>query len=189
MYGYHATFLGRLDGIARKGLQRGGGSQFGGGYAGHSRGRIFLTEWSGVPYWMSKMEDIANHNSDWDSPESAAWMPVALRVDLGGLAGRLGDDEIGSRDAMSKAWFIEEDIPSDLIEAWDGSRWVPVRSADVESMAEEAVARAEYESDDGEPYDEWGDNEGWWEFDLDQFIPTKRASASRVARRWSALRG
>jgi hypothetical protein len=186
LHGYHATFLGRLDQIAQGGLRRSGGSsQFNGGYSAHSKGRVFLTEWRGVSFWMNKMEDIANHNTDWDDPESATgWMPVTLRVDMTELADRLGDDEVGTQDARSKAWYIEEDIPADLIEAWNGSRWVPVKSVDPEDMADKARELAEYESDDDEPYDDGGDNDGWWTFDLGQFVPSKKASSTRVARRW-----
>ena len=146
---------------------------------------MFLSDWQGVHYWMSKMEDIANSKSDWDDPEyDSQWMPIALRVDLAELGDLLQDDELGARDSTGDAWFIEDDIPPALIEVWDGSRWVPVKSADEEGMAEEAIEKAEYESDDGSPYEPYGDNDGWWEYDLEQFMPSRRASVRKVARRW-----
>ena len=174
-YGYHATFLGRINSIARSGLQTSGGGQFS-GYGGHSRGRIFLTAWDGIRYWLSKMEDLANSQTDWNDPDSdAGWMPVALRINIDSL--NLAEDELGTRDSGGEdAWYVENNIPSNSIEIWTGSRWTPIRNADTDAMADDARKNATYTSDGDEPYDEWGDNDGWWEFDLEQFEPSKRAS-------------
>jgi hypothetical protein len=171
-YGYHATFLHNLDGIASSGLRPSGGSQFGGGYSGHSRGRVFLSDWGGASFWMSKMEDIANHNSDFKTEDDFGWTPISLRVDIGGLEGELSEDELGRRDSgQSAAWYVEETIDPDFIEVWNGSRWVPVRSADPDTMMDQSRDAATYESDEDEEYDEWGEPTGWWEVDFDVFMP------------------
>lgn len=171
-YGYHATFLHNLDSIASSGLRPSGGSQFGGGYSGHSRGRVFLSEWDGVSFWMSKMEPIAHDNSEFNKEDDFGWTPISLRVDIDGLEGELSDDELGRRDSgQSAAWYVEETIDPDFIEVWDGSRWVPVRSADPDTMMDQSRDAATYDSDDGEEYDEWGEPTGWWEVDFDVFMP------------------
>ncbi|MEI6567962.1 MAG: hypothetical protein WCR20_14890, partial [Verrucomicrobiota bacterium] len=128
-YGYHSTFLGRVDGIAELGLQPSGGSQFNGGYAGHSKGRIFLSSWDGVGFWLSKMEDIAHHNSDFDSEACFEWTPVVLRVDLDFFDQE--QDEVGQRDSGAEAWHSSEVIDPDYIDIWDGMKWVELDSVDV----------------------------------------------------------
>lgn len=171
-YGYHATFLHNLDGIASSGLLPSGGSQFGGGYSGHSRGRVFLSDWRGVSFWMSKMEGIANHNSDFKTEDDFGWTPISLRVDIEGLEGELSEDELGRRDSgQSAAWYVEETVDPDFIEVWNGSRWVPVRSADPDTMMDQSRGAASYESDEDEEYDEWGEPTGWWEVDFNVFMP------------------
>lgn len=174
-YGYHATFLGRLDSIASGGLRRSGGSQFGGGYSGHSRGRVFLSDYDGLRFWMSKMEDIAHHSTDWDTEESAGWTPVALRVDITELRERLSTDELGERDSGGdRAWYIEENIPPSLIEVWDGRSWARLSSGTQDEMMDEAIDAAEFESDENDS-GEWGQT-GWYEMDLELFEPSKKAS-------------
>jgi len=173
-YVYHATFLHNLDSIATDGLLPSEGSQFGGGYSGHSRGRVFLSDWRGVSFWMSKMEDIANHNSDFKTEDDFGWTPISLRVDIGGLEGELSEDELGRRDSgQSAAWYVEETVDPDFIEVWNGSRWVPVRSADPDTMMDQSRDASTYESDEDEEYDEWGEPTGWWEVDFDVFMPGK----------------
>jgi len=88
-YLYHATFLHNLDGIAARGLTRSGGSQFNEGYSAHSQGRVFLSEWDAVSYWMSKMEDIANAMLYLTSPASSWVSGQIINVHGGGHVTRL----------------------------------------------------------------------------------------------------
>ena len=58
-YVYHVTFYNRLSSISDRGLVPVGGAQGStlgrGGYAGHSQGKVFLTELEGVPFWYGGM--------------------------------------------------------------------------------------------------------------------------------------
>lgn len=165
---YHVTFLHSLDAIASKGLVPGAGQTFGGGYAGHSRGRVFLTEWDGVRFWMDRYEQLAHHHTD--NPEEG-WVPVALRIDTRGLDPQ--PDEAGSRDAMADAYFVEGRVPAGSIDVWhDG--WQSLASVDPDAMQDEVMANAEVEEDDGER---------WYEVDFEMFTPTRKASPARVALR------
>jgi hypothetical protein len=168
-WGYHATFLGRLGGISSKGLVPSSGSQFNGGYSAHSKGRVFLSGKKGLLFWLGKMEDIAQHESDFTEPENLGWTPVALRVSLKDI--KLHDDELGRKDSYADAWFSEGPILPGDIEVWDGSRWASLRSVDTDTMLEEAQEAAEWESDSGEPYDEWGENDGWFTPNFEIFYP------------------
>jgi hypothetical protein len=163
--GYHATHLHNLAGIAAHGLQPGSGrSAFGGGYGGHSRGRVFLSDLKGVRFWLSKMEQIANDSSDFtDDEESAGWQPVVLRVDVeGATGGDVYDDKPGQRDSGADAFYVEATIQPEWIEVWTGDAWEPIEEADLAAMEEAALAAATYEE---------YDNEGWWELDFEHFAP------------------
>lgn len=175
-FGFHVTHLRRLDGILTDGLLPGAGSQFNGGYTGHSRGRVFLAEWDGVSFWMSKMEDIAHCESDFDDVNAFGWMPVVLRVDLKALGKDLFMDELGTRDSSSDAWFLEESIAPEAISLWDGKRWRPLEDVDPDVLEEQARQAARFESDgeespEGDP--DAGDEpaSGWWELEFDLFAP------------------
>ena len=70
-YLYHVTFLKDLDSIISGGL--GFGGRTGDFYAERSKDKLFFTELDGVSYWMSKLEDRAN--AETDNPEEG-WIPV-----------------------------------------------------------------------------------------------------------------
>lgn len=72
-YLYHATFIHAIPAIQSGGLRPSGGSNYGGGYDAHSKGRIFLSDAGGISYWMNKLEMIANNQTD--HPEEG-WVPV-----------------------------------------------------------------------------------------------------------------
>jgi hypothetical protein len=169
------THLRNLEGIAADGLSLGGRSQFNGGYTGHSRGRVFLTEWDGVGFWMSRMEDIAHSESDFNDDSAFGWMPVVLRVDLGRLKEDLFLDELGARDSSSDAWFLESSIDAEAISIWDGERWRAVEDVDPETLEARARRAARFERDedevDGEPDGEDDPPSGWWELNFDLFEP------------------
>ena len=177
-YGYHATFLKNVDSIGSHGLRPSGGSQFSGGYDGHSRGRVFLSDWSGVDFWLSKMENLAQHNSDFkDIGEDAGWTPVALRVNVKEWADQhledLEEDGPGSKDSYSGAFWTGEEIEPEFIEVWDGGKWASARSADTSRMTQAVEDAASYESDSDEEYDEYGEPTGWWEMDFEILAPGK----------------
>ena len=161
---YHVTFLHSLDSIASRGLRPGAGQTFGGGYAGHSRGRVFLTEWDGVSFWMSKYEDMAHHHTD--NPEEG-WVPVCLKVSTRGLD--LEPDPAGSRDAYADSYFTTESISPRQIQVWHGG-WKAVGSVDTEEMQDEVMEAAEKDADE---------TGTWYEVDFEMFEPARKA-ASRL---------
>lgn len=140
-YLYHVTFIRNLPSIKRVGLVvSGGSSNFSSSYRSHSRDRIFWTSWEGVFYWLSKMEDSANHKSD--DPIDDGMIPVVLKVKRRVLAD-LFADEIGSKDARNDAYYSEDTVPAKVIKFWDGEDWEKLKYADVESLLEEAREAAD----------------------------------------------
>jgi hypothetical protein len=120
---YHVTLFNRLESVARGGLQPGSRSTIGrGGYAGHSKGRLFLTEFAGVDFWYSRTKDHAESQSD--NLKAGGMAPVVLRVKT---PTDLEPDPVGTRDANHDAFFATKVISPSDIEVWDGSRWRPVK--------------------------------------------------------------
>jgi hypothetical protein len=124
-WAYHVTFYNRLEAVADRGLLpvagMHGSSMGKGGYAGHSQGKLFLTEEAGVPYWYGKGEDFANDASD--NVLEEGYTPVVLRVPM---PKSKKVDELGSRDSRQEAWYVKRAIKPDKIEVWTGQRWAPV---------------------------------------------------------------
>ncbi len=177
-YLYHATHLGKLDGIAQNGLQPSEGSQFSVGYDFHSRGRVFVTNYDGLSYWFNKMQRIAEYNSEFkDEDEVKEWTPIALRISMDNTIPYY-DDKLGNRDNLGgSAYYTTQTIDPEEIEVWDGAEWVPVEDADIEGMGDDAIAAAEFEiyepdepDDDGGGYDE-NDAGGYFLVDFDLFSP------------------
>ena len=177
-YLYHATHLGKLDGIAQNGLQPSKGSQFSGGYDAHSRGRVFVTDYDGLPYWFNKMQGIAEYNSDFkDEDDVKEWTPIALRISTDNTIPYY-DDAAGNRDnRMGSAYYTTQTIDPEEIEVWDGAEWVPVEDADADELGADAIAAAEFEADeadepddDEDGYDE-NDAGGYFLVDFDLFSP------------------
>lgn len=125
---YHVTYLANLPGIAADGLVASGGSNYSGGYEGHSKGRIFLTELDGVSHWYRRMIDLAEHHSE--NPLEDLLVPIVLGVDVRGLP--LREDIIGTRDALAEAWFTTEPIEPQYLSLWDGSEWVDLEPDDID---------------------------------------------------------
>lgn len=169
-YLYHATHLGKAGGIANGGLRPSGGSQFSGGYSAHSRGRVFLTDFDGLSYWMHKMELIAQHNSDFDNEDDVSyWAPVALRILINDDLTHF-EDTLGNRDnTAGEAYYTQEPILPGWIEVWTGTEWVDLDEADLDSMAEAAIGAAEWE-DDPDDVDE-KEPQGWFFPDFELFSP------------------
>lgn len=117
---YHVTYYKDLGSIAGSGLAPGGGGSMGkGGYSGHSRGRTFMTEADGLSFWFGRMEEHAEGDSD--DPLGDGYVPVVLRFpEPGGLA----EDEAGTSDAGAGSYYLEDGVPPDDVEVWDGSSWI-----------------------------------------------------------------
>ena len=182
-YIYHATFLRNLEQIASEGLQVSGGSQFNGGYDGHSRGRVFFSDWKGVQFWLSKMEQIAHNNSDFNDDEAFGWAPIVIRMDIAAWEGdQPAEDDLGYQDSRSGAWYLSEAVEPDYLEVWDGHTWVSVFDANTGQMAEHVQAEAKFESDEGDggELDEPEEPNGWYNLNFNTLAP-KTASAWRNA--------
>jgi len=157
---YHVTYAANLPSIAKHGLVPGERSNYSGGYEGHSKGRIFLTEEDGVSYWYQRMIDLAEHNSD--NPLEDLLVPVVLAIDTEDLQFYpdelpIEEDKVGTRDALAQAWFTREPIDTSGIYLWNGEEWVdPSEGADLE-LALDIEER--YDEDDDEEWieTEWAD--------------------------------
>lgn len=123
---YHVTYASRLDNIAKHGLTPNAPRSIGGmSYDTHSKGKVFLTEFSGIDYWMSKAQDFAEHHSD--TPLTDLYVPVVLHVyhdDIGDLL----EDDLGSKDSTHRALFVTKTIPANNLTVWDGKNWVDLNS-------------------------------------------------------------
>lgn len=125
-FDYHVTFYNRLGTICERGILPVAGmasSSMGkGGYAGHSQGKAFLTEHSGVDYWYDRAEQVALDSADdW---LAEGFTPVVLRVP------RVEEKKVdasGSEDAGHDAWYVTREIDPEGIELWSGSKWIPVQ--------------------------------------------------------------
>lgn len=170
-YLYHVTVYDRLSSIARSGLEPGSRSVIGrGGFAGHSAGRTFLTEFDGVSFWYERaklhIEDMV------DDPHEDEQVPVVLRIPTKRLPD-LEVDKSGTRDAGSnEAFFTTEDIPAKHIDVWSGSRWIKVsqwRQIDIEDAFE------------ADTFDD-GDGEGeqtWWSIKFDSPLEPQNESITK----------
>ena len=117
-HAYHVTYYKDLGSIDEQGLNPGGGGTMGrGGYSGHSRGRLFMTEESGLFFWFGRMEEHASDLSD--DPLEDGYVPVVLRFPEPDAE----VDEPGTQDATADSFYSEEGIESDAIEIWNGSSW------------------------------------------------------------------
>jgi hypothetical protein len=157
---YHVTYLKDLSSIQSGGLVPGGrGQVFGGGYAGHSRGRVFLAHRDAVDFWHTRYAELAEYHTD--HPEEG-WVPIVLEVDATGL--ELHDDKAGTEDSREPSYFTEESIESERITAiWNGSEWIALDFAAEGDMLAQALAAAEVEEEDGEQL---------YYMDFDVFLPS-----------------
>lgn len=152
---FHVTFYRFLPMIAEHGLvpsQSHGGF---GGMQGYSQGFVFLTEGDGVPFWYSRLEQVAHHLSD--NVLEDGMVPVVLRFDTDHLLYEpdLQLDEAGTRDSGGhESWKLAMPVPADDIFIWDGSEWSWI--SDWESVdPESALDGQEEETDEGETETFW----------------------------------
>lgn len=170
---YHVTYARNLEGIGAQGLVPGRGSNFGGAYRGHSSGRVFLCDFRSVKFWIGKLWDMAEANSD--TPLEDGLIPVALKVKVP-RGVEIHVDEAGARDSRGGAFYVEDTIPASNIAYWDGFSYSSVSDADVEDIVEEAKDNSELE--------DYGDGEIYYDFGYgDYFMPKKATMAQRVAAR------
>jgi hypothetical protein len=140
---YHVTYMANLGDIAADGLVPGRRSAIGSMALDHHRaGRIFLTEFDGVPYWFSRAEDFAVDMSD--DPADDELVPVVLRIN-DPPDDDLQEDVEGSRDARRDAYYCECAIDAAQIDVFDGEAWVAI--ADAELDADDAVDEDGYTLD------------------------------------------
>ena len=146
-YLYHVTYVGSLPNIASGGLHPGGGVSFGKGYSGYSAGKLFLTAWDGVGFWIDRLGDMANNRAD--NPVQDGLIPIVVRVPDRAFE-ELEDDPVGSKDSMSDAYTTTESIHPSILEVWDGANWAPIKNIDHKQLIKEAYDAAEKEYEDGE---------------------------------------
>jgi hypothetical protein len=120
---YHVTTADRLSEIAEEGLVPSSRPAIGGdAYATHKQGGVFLTEASGVVFWLERSDAfIVDRFDDYDKEGIA---PVVMRVTVDGRG--LRTDEVGTKDAGSLACICGETIPPESLEIWCGEEWAPV---------------------------------------------------------------
>jgi len=155
---YHVTYVKHLASIAQKGLTPRSSANFS-GYAAHSRGKVFLCEKNGVNFWMSRLWDQAESNSD--DPIEDGLLPVVVKVTVLPQS-TLEDDLLGSKDSAHKAYFVEEDVPAAGLQVWTGDRWDRISSQAAKTIVSQARERTEYLEEDGETY---------YYYDPDTFYP------------------
>lgn len=184
-YLYHVTFIRNLEDIEDRGLRpEYGGSLFGGGYAGHSKGHVFLTEEDGLLFWFRKIGDMAEYR--FEEPIEAGAVPVAIRIPSQYLP-ELEIDKAGSKDAFSDAFQTTVLVDPDHMEVWFDGAWHPLSEVDSEDLQQLALDGADYdEMDEPDPpedplnlteeelreWDEYYENEGKYVIpNMDVFLP------------------
>jgi len=153
---YHVTYANRLESIAQHGLKPNSTRSIGSpSYDFHAKGKVFLTDFDGVRFWMSKAEDFANHNSD--HPLTDLYVPVVVSTSKVKKED-LKEDELGTKDAGgSKAWFLTKGIPARNLEVWDGHGWTSLSEHESIDFSQ-AFTLEESDEEDGETL-EWFKNE------------------------------
>lgn len=129
------------------------------------RGKVFLTEEDGVPYWMNKAEEHAEANSD-DVKEDGL-VPVVLRVAPGCTSPRINrhlkPDAIGTRDALADAWTTHKTIDPGCLDVFVGPPSDTWEEIDEWERIDPALAFDPQDVPDDEK-DEYGEPEHYWHF-------------------------
>lgn len=122
-YLYHITLYRNLSSIAANGLVGGNGVGIGaGGNAGHSKGRLFVTDKSGLRFWYMRAQEHAENRYD-DLFVSEA-VPIVLRWIEKDQTYEY--DDPGSNDSKADAWFTTDNVDPNEIECFDGMEWIPL---------------------------------------------------------------
>jgi len=150
---FHATTWDRLQSIAEDGLTPGGGQRFGGWYAGHSAGKVFVSQGSHTAFhWWSAVDRIVDAHQELRQQEDLDRVVVVmLRIDMKGIP--LAQDRAGCIDEPC-AFYTTESVGPERIWFYDGSNnlWRPIDEWD-ESDPAAAIVRWDLEWDEDEP--EW----------------------------------
>jgi len=155
---FHATTWDRLEGIAEDGLCPHRGARFGGWYAGHSVGKVFVTQGdhSAVGWW-SAVDRISDQQELRQQEDLDRVVVVMLRIDMKGIV--LRQDKAGSGD-IPCSFYTGETIGSERIWFYDGSNdtWRPIDEWD-ESDPTVAIAHWQHQWEQDDP-----DMEPWINF-------------------------
>uniref|UniRef100_UPI00345AB099 LPD23 domain-containing protein n=1 Tax=uncultured Lamprocystis sp. TaxID=543132 RepID=UPI00345AB099 len=133
-YYYHVTSYANARRIIREGLAPDQAATMADGwYRTYSRGKVFVTERNGVPFWRGRIEDHLAH--EFDRPPAVAVVRIPKHQ-----APPLERDEVGSRDARADAWFGTSRFSiGPHGRAPDGVTGLPV--ADVQTVVDAALSR------------------------------------------------
>lgn len=146
-YFYHITYVGSLPAIAARGLCSGTGTTFSKGYQSYSTGKIFLSEWDGVGFWVDRLGQMAENRSD--NPVQDGLIPIVIRIPES-VVPDVEEDVPGTHDANAGAWTTIQPISSSVLQVYDGASWTPVSSIDHQELINEAYEAAEKEFEDDE---------------------------------------
>ena len=118
---FHTTGYHRMEQIKEHGLQprEGAGTFEGGGYAGHSQGKVFLAaNFGAANEWAEKVQQQLEDQSD----KTHERIPVMLRV----VHRATKKDEVGERD-IEGSRYVKEGIPPEDLEFYHPKKgWLPV---------------------------------------------------------------
>lgn len=155
---YHVTYIRDIPGIQEKGLRPGGPLTWE-IYRARSRGHLFLSDPGSVYSWFGRKERMAEHRSD-DLMEDLL-VPAVLRYHRP-LTPLL--DELGTEDTLGVAIQVRHTLLPHDLSAWDGRRWRPLMSLDVDDLI--AAVGVQTDIVDGEVLNY---------YDLDPLIPGDEA--------------
>lgn len=102
-YYYHITPTKNVPSILAKGILPTDKSKFGGVYEQNSKGKAFVTERSGVPFWQGAIENALFHSTGEDGATAVIRIPKtkAPNVEL---------DALGTQDAKSRAYSSSQPL-------------------------------------------------------------------------------
>lgn len=107
-YLYHVTMIRKLPSIKKNGIMVNQKSAFeAGSYPAYSKNKIFLTDSKGLDFWKDRIENV--EFDQFDDPKGVA----VLTINILGLD--IQNDEIGSKDSWSNAFYTTKNIPPNRI--------------------------------------------------------------------------
>lgn len=119
-YYYHVTYVKNLSSIGWRGLLPNARPNWQhGGYDENSRAGLFLTDARSIKYWLHRLQEQAEQNSD--NILKDRLVPIVLRVTIL-RPEKLTDDRMKD-NAFSKVYPYG--IRSNRVEMWTGHLWTP----------------------------------------------------------------
>lgn len=110
-YYYHVTLAPYISSIQKNGLRVRGNKATVSNYREYSHGKIFLCDIGGLDFWVWKIGEHGFSNFDEEKFHEVA----IFRIDKNKLENVEVDSE-GSRDSRGNAYFVNYDIPANVIE-------------------------------------------------------------------------